>query len=139
MGSLEITDWWYVFMQETKLRTPVDLFFVRVFCKVLKKFYDLVNIFLKNYFQIDAEHRSLILIRIIFFFSYWQFSYIFHYIQPQFAQWKKNLLAINVTLTIIRTGITCKTIPCYIFDSACRYKCLTYFEVMLKVFELSCV
>ena len=40
--------------------------------------------------------------------------------------------------TIIRTGITCKKIPYYMRDSACRWfidKKLKYFEVMLNIFE----
>ena len=38
--------------------------------------------------------------------------------------------------TIIRTGITCKKIPCYMRDSACKWlKKLKYFKVMLNIFE----
>ena len=40
---------------------------------------------------------------------------------------------------IIRAGMTCKNIPCYIHESACRWfiiKLLIYFKVMLKnIFE----
>ena len=42
--------------------------------------------------------------------------------------------------TIIRAGITCKKIPCYMRDSACRWlilKMLKYFEVILNIFEFS--
>ena len=39
--------------------------------------------------------------------------------------------------TIIRTGITCKKIPSYMRDSACRWKKLKYFEVMLNIYEFS--
>ena len=42
--------------------------------------------------------------------------------------------------TIIRTGITCKKIPCYMRDSDCRWfivKKAIKFEVMLKIFEFS--
>ena len=42
--------------------------------------------------------------------------------------------------TIIRTRITCKEIPCYMRDSACRLfivKKAKYFEVMLSIFNFS--
>ena len=40
--------------------------------------------------------------------------------------------------TIIRTGIKCKEISCYMSDSACRwFIILKYFEVMLNIFEFS--
>ena len=41
---------------------------------------------------------------------------------------------------IIRTGITCEKIPCYMRDSACKgfiVKKDKYFEVMLNIFEFS--
>ena len=40
---------------------------------------------------------------------------------------------------IIQTGITYKKIPCYMYDSACRWfmiKNIKYFVVMLNIFEL---
>ena len=40
--------------------------------------------------------------------------------------------------TIIRKGIPCKKIPCYMRKLACRWfivKKLKYFEVMLNIFE----
>ena len=40
--------------------------------------------------------------------------------------------------TVIRTGIRCKKIPCYMCDSACRWfivKKAKIFEVMLNIFE----
>ena len=39
--------------------------------------------------------------------------------------------------TVIRTGITYKKIPSYTRDSACRWKKLKYFEVMLNIYEFS--
>ena len=42
--------------------------------------------------------------------------------------------------TIIRTGITCKKIPCYMCGSACRWLLsnkLKYIQVMLNIFEFS--
>ena len=44
--------------------------------------------------------------------------------------------------TIIRTGITCKKIPCYMYGSACRWLLsnkLKYIQVMLNIFEFSWV
>ena len=41
--------------------------------------------------------------------------------------------------TLIRIGITCKKIPCYMCDSAGHIlsKVLKYFEVMLNIIEFS--
>ena len=40
----------------------------------------------------------------------------------------------------MQTGITCKKIPCYMCDSACRWrivKKLSRFQVMLSIFKFS--
>ena len=39
--------------------------------------------------------------------------------------------------TIIRTGITCKKLPCYILVGDLLLKKLNYFKVMLNIFEFS--
>ena len=67
-------------------------------------------------------------LRYIHFQSTWRFMYV-----KQLCQSKHG--------AIIRRGITCKKIPSYMRDSACRWfrglllKKLKYFEVMLNIFE----
>ena len=49
---------------------------------------------------------------------------------------KKYFKNPNLTMELnkIRTGITSKKIPCYMYVSACRWQ--NYFEVMLSIFEI---
>ena len=58
----------------------------------------------------------------------------------------KTFVSFQVTVlnhgTIMRTGITCQKIPCYMHDLACwwffvKIKKLKYIDVMLNIFQFS--
>ena len=58
------------------------------------------------------------------------------WIHPNVRQ--ANMIYLFIYGIIIRTGITCKKMPCYMSDSACRWfivKKAKIFEVALNIFE----
>ena len=79
-------------------------------------------------FKLIRFSKSFFNLNLFLFPFGWIGFWVFHFVVfSLFRYW-----------TIIRTGITCKKIPCYMRNSACMWfiaKKLKYFEVMLNSFE----